>query len=140
MESPHQVEMKDVVKSSKYFLGYFNTLETHSDAPLPINKCTIMCFFSSYFYPVEIDIPYQTNKKSLWQLQGMFHSNVSAQITKLWNDNRNKNKQISLAYCKHMYYVMYYWSLYFSLQVKKETVLNGIFLTVSLNLSAHSTQ
>ena len=31
LESPHQVDMKNVVKSSKHFFGYFNTLETHSD-------------------------------------------------------------------------------------------------------------
>ena len=30
LESPHQVEIKNVVKSSKHFFGYFNTLETHS--------------------------------------------------------------------------------------------------------------
>ena len=29
-ESPHQVDMNNVVKSSNYFFGYFNTLETHS--------------------------------------------------------------------------------------------------------------
>ena len=29
-ESPHQVHIKNVVKSSKHFFGYFNTLETHS--------------------------------------------------------------------------------------------------------------
>ena len=32
LESPHQVDMKNVVKSSKHFFGYFNTLETHSVA------------------------------------------------------------------------------------------------------------
>ena len=31
LESPHQVDMKNAVKSSKHFFGYFNTLETHSD-------------------------------------------------------------------------------------------------------------
>ena len=31
LESPHQVDMKNIVKSCKHFLGYFNTLETHSD-------------------------------------------------------------------------------------------------------------
>ena len=31
LESPHQVDMKNVVKSSKHFFGYFNTLETHSE-------------------------------------------------------------------------------------------------------------
>ena len=31
LESPHQVNMKNVVKSSKHFFGYFNTLETHSE-------------------------------------------------------------------------------------------------------------
>ena len=30
LESPHQVDMKNVVKSSKHFFGCFNTLETHS--------------------------------------------------------------------------------------------------------------
>ena len=29
-ESPHQVDMKNVVKSFKHFLGHFNILETHS--------------------------------------------------------------------------------------------------------------
>ena len=31
VESPHLVYMKKVVKSSKHFFGYFNTLETHSE-------------------------------------------------------------------------------------------------------------
>ena len=30
LESPHQVDMKNIVKSSKHFFGYFNALETHS--------------------------------------------------------------------------------------------------------------
>ena len=30
LESPHQGDMKNVVKSFKHFYGYFNTLETHS--------------------------------------------------------------------------------------------------------------
>ena len=30
-ESPHQVDMKNVVKYSKHFFGYFNSQETHSD-------------------------------------------------------------------------------------------------------------
>ena len=30
LESTHQVDMKNVVKSSKNFFGYFNTLKTHS--------------------------------------------------------------------------------------------------------------
>ena len=30
LESPHQVDLKKVVKSSKHFFGYFNTLETQS--------------------------------------------------------------------------------------------------------------
>ena len=30
LESSHQVDMKNFVKSSKHFFGYFNTLETHS--------------------------------------------------------------------------------------------------------------
>ena len=32
LESPHQVDMKIVFKYSKHFLGYFHTLETHSDS------------------------------------------------------------------------------------------------------------
>ena len=30
LKLPHQVDMKNVVKSVKHFFGYFNTLETHS--------------------------------------------------------------------------------------------------------------
>ena len=30
LESPHQVDLKNIVKSSKHFFGYFNTLETRS--------------------------------------------------------------------------------------------------------------
>ena len=30
LESPQQVNMKNFVKSSKHFFGYFNTLETHN--------------------------------------------------------------------------------------------------------------
>ena len=30
LEFSHQVDVKNVVKSSKHFFGYFNTLETHS--------------------------------------------------------------------------------------------------------------
>ena len=32
LESPNQVDMKIVFKYSKHFLGYFHTLETHSDS------------------------------------------------------------------------------------------------------------
>ena len=35
LESPHQVDMKNVFKSSKHFFGYFNTLETHIANILP---------------------------------------------------------------------------------------------------------
>ena len=38
LESPHQVGMKNVVKSSKHFFGYFNTLETHSDRQTGYNS------------------------------------------------------------------------------------------------------
>ena len=31
LEFPHQVDMKNFVKSSKHFFGYFNTLEIHSE-------------------------------------------------------------------------------------------------------------
>ena len=31
LESSHQVDMKNIVKSCEHFFGYFNTLETHSE-------------------------------------------------------------------------------------------------------------
>ena len=31
LEFPHQVDMKNVVKSSKHFFGYWNTVETQSE-------------------------------------------------------------------------------------------------------------
>ena len=34
LESPHQVEKKNVVKFSKHIFGYFNTLETNSESTL----------------------------------------------------------------------------------------------------------
>ena len=40
LESPHQVDIKNAVKSSKHFFGYFNTLETHSD--LSWVRCNFM--------------------------------------------------------------------------------------------------
>ena len=36
LEYPHQVDMKNVVKSTKHFFGYFYTLETQSDLLLSI--------------------------------------------------------------------------------------------------------
>ena len=40
LESPHQVNMKNVVKCSIHSFGYFNTLETHSE------KCLTSVLFS----------------------------------------------------------------------------------------------
>ena len=37
LESSHQVDMKNVVKFSKHFFGYFSTLKTHSEM-LPITS------------------------------------------------------------------------------------------------------
>ena len=34
LESPHQVDMNNVVKFSKHFFGYFDTLETHSEGSM----------------------------------------------------------------------------------------------------------
>ena len=31
LESPYRVDMKNVIKSSKHFFGYFNNLVTHSE-------------------------------------------------------------------------------------------------------------
>ena len=35
LESPHQVDMKNVVKCYKHFFGYFNALKTHGEAKQP---------------------------------------------------------------------------------------------------------
>ena len=35
LESPHQVDMKNAVKSFKHFFGYFDTLETHNGIQKP---------------------------------------------------------------------------------------------------------
>ena len=54
LESPHQVDMKNVVKSSKHFLGYFNTLENLSAPEVIINRFFSLCVFPSYsFHSVE---------------------------------------------------------------------------------------
>ena len=36
LEYPHQVDMKNIVNSSKNFFGYFNTHETHSVKGIPV--------------------------------------------------------------------------------------------------------
>ena len=49
LESPHQVDMKNVVKSSKHFLGYYNTLKTHGGVLKYPKKCLedLTTFFMS---------------------------------------------------------------------------------------------
>ena len=39
LEFPHQVDMKNIVKSSKHFFGYFNTLETHGVRVVVVVSC-----------------------------------------------------------------------------------------------------
>ena len=38
LESPHQVDLKNVVKSSENFFGYFNTLETQCTVCVALHK------------------------------------------------------------------------------------------------------
>ena len=40
LESPHQVDVKKGVKSSKHFFGYFDALETHNDMHSTLDYCT----------------------------------------------------------------------------------------------------
>ena len=47
LQSPHQVDMKNVVKSSKHFFGYFNTLETHSNTYLLTSEGSVPCLDQS---------------------------------------------------------------------------------------------
>ena len=48
-ESPHQVEMKNVVKSSKQFFGYINTLETQCFASTCVRELQGISFRSVAF-------------------------------------------------------------------------------------------
>ena len=52
LDSPHQVDMKNVVKFSKQFFGYFNTLETH---------CAISKTYISFYFLVWWNV-------QVWQL------------------------------------------------------------------------
>ena len=49
LESTHQVDMKNVVKSSKHFFGYFNTLETHNDITIFYSATSTTYLFFSLF-------------------------------------------------------------------------------------------
>ena len=49
LESPHQVDMKKVVKSSKHFFGYFTTLETQSDMLWPISVSDFIRIRAHFF-------------------------------------------------------------------------------------------
>ena len=53
LESPHQVDMKHVFKSSKHFFGYFNALETLSD----IFEVKMGCEVRSYTHTL-LNSPY----------------------------------------------------------------------------------
>jgi hypothetical protein len=44
LESPHQVDMKNVFKSSKHFFGHSNTLETHSDITIKVKQVFFIAF------------------------------------------------------------------------------------------------
>ena len=44
-DSPHQVDMKNVFKSSKHFFVYFYTLETHCESIKP----SFITIFVTYF-------------------------------------------------------------------------------------------
>ena len=44
LEFPHQVDMKNIVKSSKHFFGYFNTVETQS-VTAPKNVLAAITFY-----------------------------------------------------------------------------------------------
>ena len=51
LKSPHQVDIKNVVKSSKHFFGYFNTLETYSDVGSPLEDRKRIGFRSDNLHP-----------------------------------------------------------------------------------------
>ena len=53
LESFHQVDMKKVVKSSKHFFGYFNTLHTHSVCLLAILRQRVLSVLG-YFKKTKI--------------------------------------------------------------------------------------
>ena len=61
LESSHQVDMKNVIKSSKHFFGYFNTLETHSELTnhdVFTNYCNpIISVWSRMFVPKSNSMP-----------------------------------------------------------------------------------
>ena len=58
LESPHQVHMKNVVKSSKHFYGYFNTLETHSGLLRIDSLCTPYRIYLCCYYIGFVKITY----------------------------------------------------------------------------------
>ena len=77
LESPHQVDMKNVIKSSKHFFGYFNTLETHSvgHGSSILLECTDfknVIFLKKYLYPF---------------LRSLRSNNLKPNKTKILNEN-----------------------------------------------------
>ena len=48
LESPHQVDMKNVVKCYKHFFGYFNALKTHGEYTANVNRQTADKLLFSY--------------------------------------------------------------------------------------------
>ena len=66
-ESPHQVDMKHVFKSSKHFFGYFNALETLSD----IFEVKMGCEVRSYTHTL-LNSPY-SRKNSRFHWDGVYY-------------------------------------------------------------------
>ena len=51
LQSPHQADVKNVIKSYKHFFGYFNSLETRSDKP-----ACLLNYLGKFFHPARFTI------------------------------------------------------------------------------------
>ena len=105
LESPHQVDMKNVVKCYKHFFCYFNALKTHGDWGSPLVQfwkfknflwvCWFLCKnLSNFIYPVwKLHNPYcNTVQTALANLFWKFiHSTISLCISEFWMKSEYTN-------------------------------------------------
>ena len=103
LKCPHQVDMKNVVKFSKHFFGYFNTLETHSEQEREGSRFFFqpLYTFLSLYQKTFLEEP-QSNSDDFWCF-GLTHSYLNIihfSETTLNQTFQIQNKKQSAYSCK----------------------------------------
>ena len=83
LESPHQVDMKNVVKCYKQFFCYFNTLKTHCEMKYVVHKTNTVVFCLEKRF-----------KPSLWQI--CLGRSKPSEFKSIWTNGSHEISNIDL--------------------------------------------